>query len=77
MTLTEVNSRFRRNDVISGKPSMSGGRDFQDAVISAKLVPAKASSGHLSAPIKIRGFIFTHTSGAIPRHAVLGVEGVQ
>ena len=49
MTLTEVNSRFRRNDVISGKPSMSGGRDFQDAVISAKLVPAKASSGHLSA----------------------------
>ena len=25
------------------------------------------------APIKIRGFIFTHASGCVPRHAVLGV----
>ena len=25
------------------------------------------------APIKIRGFIFTHASGSVPRHAVLGV----
>ena len=25
------------------------------------------------APIKIRGFIFTHASGTVPRHAVLGV----
>ena len=30
-----------------------------------------------SAPIKMRQFIFTHTSGPVPRHAVLGVGGVQ
>ena len=29
------------------------------------------------APIKMRQFIFTHTSGPVPRHAVLGVGGVQ
>ena len=28
-------------------------------------------------PIKMRQFIFTHTSGPVPRHAVLGVGGVQ
>ena len=28
-----------------------------------------------SAPIKMRQFIFTHTSGPVPRHAVLGVGG--
>ena len=27
------------------------------------------------APIKMRQFIFTHTSGPVPRHAVLGVGG--
>ena len=27
--------------------------------------------------IKMRQFIFTHTSGPVPRHAVLGVGGVQ
>lgn len=27
----------------------------------------------LGAPIKIWGFIFTHASGCVPRHAVLGV----
>ena len=29
----------------------------------------------MSAPIKMRQFIFTHTSGPVPRHAVLGVGG--
>ena len=29
------------------------------------------------APIKMRQFIFTHTSGPVPRPAVLGVGGVQ
>ena len=29
----------------------------------------------LPAPIKMRQFIFTHTSGPVPRHAVLGVGG--
>ena len=29
------------------------------------------------APIKMRQFIFTHPSGPVPRHAVLGVGGVQ
>ena len=28
-----------------------------------------------SGPIKMRQFIFTHTSGPVPRHAVLGVGG--
>ena len=28
-----------------------------------------------AAPIKMRQFIFTHTSGPVPRHAVLGVGG--
>ena len=36
------------------------------------LVPAEQA-----APIKMRQFIFTHTSGPVPRHAVLGVGGVQ
>ena len=31
----------------------------------------------IGAPIKMRQFIFTHTSGPVPRHAVLGVGGVQ
>ena len=31
----------------------------------------------LPGPIKMRQFIFTHTSGPVPRHAVLGVGGVQ
>ena len=26
------------------------------------------------APIKIREFIFTHTSGCVPRHTVLGLS---
>ena len=30
-----------------------------------------------SGPIKMWRFIFTHTSGPVPRHAVLGVGGVQ
>ena len=34
-------------------------------------------SYELAAPIKMRQFIFTHTSGPVPRHAVLGVGGVQ
>ena len=29
------------------------------------------------APIRMRQFIFTHTSGPVPRPAVLGVGGVQ
>ena len=29
----------------------------------------------IRAPIKMRQFIFTHTSGPVPRHAVLGVGG--
>ena len=29
----------------------------------------------VEAPIKMRQFIFTHTSGPVPRHAVLGVGG--
>ena len=29
------------------------------------------------APIKMWQFIFTHASGPVPRHAVLGVGGVQ
>ena len=34
----------------------------------------KAGDGYAkTAPIKIRGFIFTHASGTVPRHAVLGV----
>ena len=32
---------------------------------------------HSKGPIKMRQFIFTHTSGPVPRHAVLGVGGVQ
>ena len=31
----------------------------------------------VAGPIKMRQFIFTHTSGPVPRHAVLGVGGVQ
>ena len=34
-----------------------------------------ASDMLTTAPIKMRQFIFTHTSGPVPRHAVLGVGG--
>ena len=38
--------------------------------------PAETVAGLArTAPIKMRQFIFTHTSGPVPRHAVLGVGG--
>ena len=37
--------------------------------------PRRKSGRDCSAPIKMRQFIFTHTSGPVPRHAVLGVGG--
>ena len=42
----------------------------------ARCVPDRCSERRMfRAPIKMRQFIFTHTSGPVPRHAVLGVGG--
>ena len=42
-----------------------------------EMVDGKHPRDEQRAPIKMRQFIFTHTSGPVPRHAVLGVVGVQ
>ena len=44
---------------------------------STRLIGQYQNTGHIRAPIKMRQFIFTHTSGPVPRPAVLGVGGVQ
>ena len=55
--------------VVRRVPTMGGlGRKFLHKLPDMEI---------LRAPIKMRQFIFTHTSGPVPRHAVLGVGGVQ
>ena len=55
---------------LAGQPVVFTGRTGFDAVTGEK-------TGEKAGPIKMRQFIFTHTSGPVPRHAVLGVGGVQ
>ena len=49
--------------------------DKAHSVVRQRLDAAKPLSVSVVAPIKMRQFIFTHTSGPVPRHAVLGVGG--